>query len=240
MVSVGGWAGNGNAADFSTLISYYNAAGGAPPTYLEDCLLDDNAASTVVSNDGSNSDWVSSRNTSLLTSAQAHGSCNSASFYFDTADDNAIGADNITSEQLQVIFYIRFDNATAAARELLWGIGDADDTTETNEIYIKRDISTDELRICVQGNTGATECDSSSDFNPSADTWYKITVNIDASTTPWTISVLRDATTLTWDDPSPWGSSELAVFASPPHIGSADAHDPDIYICGVTIEDTTP
>ena len=222
-----------------TYLKVFGGSAIAAPTYLHNVLMDDDAASTVVSNDGTGAAWTASETTDGLNSPNAP-SGYTDSFYFDSSSNYIYSGEVVTAEQFEVIWYVRHDNATASAREMHFQLGDSDANIEANEIFVKRDISTDEWRICVYGNSGVSECDSSTNYNPGADTWYKITLNVDASTTPWTISMFRDITELEWDDGTPWGSSEAAVFNINASYGDAGGDTTASYIAGLTFEDTTP
>lgn len=217
------------------------AAGGS--AYIHDIKLDDNAASTVVANDGTDGNpWVAKRNTEDWYDGAIFPDGYSASAYMNTAGDYVASATNWTSEVFQVILYIRHDVATADSRELIWGIGDGNDTTAANEIFIYRVEGTTELRICFSDSANTAECDSTDNYLPSAETWYKLTITVDATGAVPTMAILRDATTLTYVDATPWNACVNGfAFNSLMYIGGNDVGtDQDTRFAGFTAEDQTP
>ena len=211
--------------------------------YILQC--DDNAASTVVLSSGTDdTSWIASGNTSTLHSDTAKTGTGS----FDMNGDNRyIYTDgNWTDESVTFQFWWRPNDATASAYEFIIGINDGDDSSEANEINIVRHGGSDELAIRTRNaaDNGATSYQTS-DFSPSANTWYQIRVEIgDCSVSPWTgiaIKYRTDAsaswTTLTgsWTN----GNPMAATLNNPVRIGIDDTEDPDAFIDDVKVMATS-
>lgn len=214
-------------------------ASGGETTYIHNVLLDDDAANTTVSNDGTGSDWTASENTSGLHSATSYGGA--GSFYLDTNSQYFYSADNITTEVFETQFWWRFDNATAAANECMFQIGDGGTGPITNGFMMLRVSGSDELTF--YGSTGVTRTNATSDFAPSADTWYKFKIELDADQAAWGLTVSYSANGADWTELTldGWsGDCGAATFASPAYIGTTGNWEPDAYVEQVTIEDTTP
>jgi hypothetical protein len=199
-------------------------------TYVHELSMEDNAASTVVVNDGTASNWTAGANTSTFsTTTSTEGS---RAFDCDASTEWAYAGDNWTSEQFTVTFYYYPDAGTAAGWEVLWGIGDGDQTgldAEANEVTVYHRQSTDEIFISCNGNSGSVGGKNSTNVDFATSTWIEIELTITANS-GWTLAGRKRApagewTAITFDAAWTDNTPETAVFNYAPHIGSGTAYN---------------
>ena len=217
--------------------------GGAATGSWEHILgLEENEADTTVANAGTiGTAWVSRDNTVDYHDASAK--VGSGCFNFDAVSDGIYTDTAWTDEQVIFQFWWKPANATAADTEIIGGIGDGDYNPETNEIMINRLTGTDELRLTI--HYGAVTRISSTDFAPSADTWYQLRFEIDCSGNGWTpvmkyrTSSASEWTTLSlgaWDN----GAPNLLTLNNNLHFGTySEDVEPDAMFDDIRIRSGT-
>ena len=190
-------SGAGITDKLRAVIAAKNApAGGGAPTYSHHLKCEDDAATTVVVNDGTEADWItlfipdSRLDTEDFNDPTVY-KVDSGAFYFDGGRDG-IESDLWDDEKFELKFWIRLDNSAPGGGqyEQWFQIGDTDFSTDQNEVMVWRTSSSDEICVGIKGNNAsATQKERcTNDWSPSADTWYMIRLNIDATIAgTWTV-----------------------------------------------------
>jgi hypothetical protein len=208
------------------------------PTCAVDLRLEDNAANTTVINDGTGADWVSSTNTSGLTSAtHTEGA---ASFLLTASTNRIYSPANWTSEKFEVTFYMKLESANAPANARgIWEIGSGVlvDTPNSNEISLNRS-SGNALRLSMKGAGGTGYTWTSTNWVVDTN-WHKYTITVNASTAAWTsVVIIQDTTTLEWDITTL--PTAAAVFGALMNFGCSTAdREIDAYFDVITVKDNT-
>lgn len=230
---------NGGSNDLAAIVS--NAVVNSSTlgqAFIHDLLLDDNAATTAVANTGTSGlNWVANVATNTLYNDSIYPVGSASSFFFGAAYNHIKSGENWTSEKFETTFYIRHTSAVAAVSGPIMQIGNGDHTISANEFYIRRSIGSDEFYICAQGATGSSSCQLTTDYNPVADTWYKLTVTVDATTNPWSIVLKRDETTITMAGSF---AADAATFNSKMWLGADLSVASNAYFSTLKVVDQTP
>jgi len=188
-------------------------------------VCDDDAATTVVSNDGSAADWVGGHNTDVYASAVG-----TNSFHLSGTGHQIHSAANWTGQALTIQWDERFLNATAAANEVHVYLGDGDDTPEANEIFLYRASSSTEWKIYIN-----TKVKTTTDHSPNNTSFYTYVLSIvDTS-----VILTQDGVALTW---GAWDSPPaIPTYNAPFYFGTTSALEPDAYFKNIKIwaDDTT-
>ena len=199
----------------------------------------DNVATTVVTNDGSLSNWVSNVNTNTFYSTAIS---STPSFLFDVYIQ-MYQSEKWTEEIFTIDWYQAFLNATPGGGiyELVIGLeNDGGGTPANNEFWFYREPSTDEWVFVGQGASDDVLTKKTTDHAPSANTWYHYQLIIDATQSPWDVDLFVDGTKLTW---AAWSAGTLAAaaFNDTLWVGSKTVHEPDAYFHDIRfyVPDTT-
>ena len=152
-------------------------------------LLNDNAANTTVVNTGTGSDWTASENTSGLHSATAKEG--SGSFNFTATGQHIKSNENWTGQNIALTFWWRPEDTTAFITERIFALAAVNGTSAPsyNEFYFERASGSNQFKIAASGATVYNTNISTTDFSPSAGTWYFIKLVVDCSASPWDIYV---------------------------------------------------
>ncbi len=170
--------------------------GGGPaatgPTYLDDLRLDDNAATATVINLGTRGNWAVQ---SYLThpTSDFHSATvkeGTGSFYFPLVGITwAIGTTAWSEEKFEVIFWVRFDNAISGYYEIYMVVGSDAGYGAQNTIVLSRGVTSTQFMVDLCGDNAfcTRKTRSTTDFTPSAATWYKVRWNVDGTGSTWMI-----------------------------------------------------
>lgn len=201
-------------------------------------LLNDNAANNTVDNTGTDgNDWAAytvdtALNTSTLHSATAKEG--DGSFSFPSNGYNVRSPSAYTSTKFTFQFWVYITNATAAAAEEWCGVWDGVGLRGANEFTVHRAVSTDEITFSCRANSGVNGDISTTDFSPSANTWYSIKVIVDSTATPWTITASwgTDEGSMTALTLSAWSADPDAnpIFDDPFLVGTKSTNESEIMV----------
>ena len=218
---------------------YYARSLDSETTYIHNLLLDDNAANTTVSNDGTGSDWTAGHNTSTYHSTTT---CDSDdTFYLNTNNYYAYSAENWTSEKFEMQFWVRFDSNSTGTFKLIAQIGDGGSGIDLNSFHIRvPSANPDEIELGIEGET-AEALNRSTDFAFSGATCYKIKVELDASQSSCPVTVSHSTNGTDWTEltMAGWSTTPGAcTFNNPVYIGSNTIYELDGRMNNFTMEDT--
>lgn len=195
---------------------------GTATSYVYELKCEDNAANDTIANDGTGGNVETlTADTETITDSTNYQE-GSRSFDIDSVTAKFIFADNWTSEEFEVSFYYRPNEATASTYTPLFLLDNDDDfLPDANDLLLYRDNASTGITVYIQGNSGSAVKRTSSNISWTADTWYEVILTVDATANPWVISVKVGGTTATWDGSS-WGTG-AAVFDVAPFFAGAAA-----------------
>ena len=204
-------------------------------TYIDNILCDDNAATTVVSNDGTSANWVTNPN---HTSSTYYSAVGTKSFDLDGNNYYIRSADSLSIQKLTIQWDERFRNANAAANEvhMIHGSVDGDATLVQGEWYLRRNTGSDEWRIHI--NDGVAErSKATTDHAPNNTTFYTYVLILDFTTAPLMVSLTIDGTVLTW---GAWDTPPIltVINTRPRYFGLISVAEPDGYFKNILIWET--
>lgn len=203
-------------------------------TYIANLVCDDDAANTTISNDGTGSNWIASANT-----ADLHSTLCTNSYYLNGNSESFHSADNYTISRISISWTEYFVNATAAADEVHLQIGNGSATCQENGWILLRKAGETQFTFICMGNGDATpDTIKTTDLSSVATTCSDFTMVIDASVSPWTISITKDEVPLTFGS---WARGDVSVATSisnPFYFGCTGLQEPDTAIGNILIWET--
>ena len=197
-------------------------------TYVHNIPCTDDAASTVVTNNGTAADWVASHNTEDITSG-------GTMFALNTNGEYIKSAVNWTAEKFTASWTVDLIWDPALSEEIHLNIGNGDQIMEVNEFQLYRTATSDEWIIKAFGASGSAQTKTTTDFSGDTSPHNYILI-VDASVSPWDVSLSVDGITLTW---GAWdGSPAVAVFNSLIFFGTTSIFEPDCFVNALLIWET--
>jgi hypothetical protein len=197
--------------------------------YINKIPCTDNAASTVVTNNGSGANWVASVNTSTIYSA-----LNGGQFLLNANTEHIKSADNWVEEKVTITFSLDLVSATAVAVELHFGLGDGNASITANEFWLYRTAASDEWYFRGKG-AAVDGIKSTTDFTGDTNLHdYKLI--IDATKSPWEVDLYVDNVKLSW---GAWSANpDVATFNSLIFYGETGNLEPDAGVQNITMRKT--
>lgn len=218
-------------SDAGVIMKAGTAAG---PTYVHNLPCTDNAANTVVTNNGTGANWTASVNTDTFGDG--------TSFLMDANNDNAVSAANWTAEKLIITWDMDHVNATASGTEYHVLIDDGDFTVEQNEFILYRSDGSDEFTFRSYGNGDGERKYKVTTDNTGDTNWHEYILTIDATASPWGVVLEKcdedgsNCVTLSW---GAWdGNSSAAVFNNPLYIANG-SNEPKTYYKDFRVQDNS-
>lgn len=198
-----------------------------------DVPCQDNAASTVVVNNGtSGSNWVANVNTDVIHNA-TYGLRFSGDYHMKSAD-------NVTLDRIRITWDCVFDKSTETTQRYFFGI-DADGihSVTPNTWFIQRGhptiSGTAEFDFSGTDASGNYYRKATSGLSITAGVQYTFVLTVDATVSPWDVTLTQDGDTVSW---GAWnGTLVESDFNDLMWFGSSNNVEPDAYIENLTVSD---
>ncbi len=188
----------------------------------------DDAANTIVTNNGTGAAWVASHNTEDLTSG-------GTMFVLNTNSEYIKSAENWTAEKLTITWNEDLLRAESITIEIHIVNGDGSNNDAINKFFLSRASGTDEWQFQAHGATGTLQTKETTDFTGDI-TPHDYILIVDASVSPWNVTLSVDGTLLTW---GAWdGNPAVAEFNSLIFFGTTSIFEPDANIKDILIWET--
>jgi hypothetical protein len=162
-------------------------------TYIHNIPCTDNAANTVVTNNGTSANWVAGVNTADLN----HPNC-SVSFAINTNNEYIISADSLTIQYMEISWTSRFISATAGTEQYYFCYGDNDGTpNENNEFAIRRIAAEADFEIIYKDNVGTAYRYIWTGMVTDNTACHAYVFTIDMRVSPWVVTLTDDGVSIT-------------------------------------------
>lgn len=166
---------------------------------IYDLALDDNLATTTVVNTGTGAAWTAGgANTQDLHSTDCQEG--TGSFYMQSSSYTLVSPAAWTSNKLEIKFYMKLMYATAAENQNIFYMNDGWSLSDGLSCFGFYRLAGDtQFRWMARGAATGTQGSAiSTNATINTTTWYLYTITIDASTSPWSVTIKQGSTTLTW------------------------------------------
>ena len=201
-------------------------------TWVHNAPFTDNAANTIVTNNGLGAAWTSNPNTSTIYSANQGGS-----FLLNANNDYARSNDTWAHTQIIFDFNLVQTRQTAATSEI-WGmVGDGDVTPENGEVWIRRLGGVDDFNILVKMNDSTRVYTvTGSDPFPAL---KRYTIVLDVSASTWVIACYENDVLLSGSWDKGFTGISAGIIKGQVWAGSNSTSEPDGYFKDFRVGYTT-